>query len=207
MGKTVTRVPRSEGDWIYTASGRKFWPLDPRPDEIHIQDIAEHLSGICRWNGACSPKYSVAEHSVRVARAAEARLRGRCQTPERIRLVALAGLLHDASEAYLCDLVSPMKGSRALKRIYEGFEAGLMAAVWERFGLPEGLPLDVMWADQILRATEFRDLMRNCPEVPGSLRGIAPLPERIDEPLSPEQARDAFLAEYERIQRREERCS
>jgi hypothetical protein len=198
MGTTATRVTRGNGDWIYTASGKKFWPLDPRPEEIDIGDIAEHLSGVCRFNGACKPKYSVAEHSVRVARAVEVRVRGRGLGPKRVRTNVLSALLHDGSEAYICDLTRPMKGSRALSRVYKGFEAGLQAAIWEKFGLPEGVPPDVHWADMILLATEFRDLMQNC-AMPECLARISPLPDPIW-PLSSEEARVWFLRAYEEIE-------
>ena len=60
-------LDRRLGNWMQTAHGRKAWPLDPRPSDIHIDDIAHHLAHICRFNGACSTLYCVAEHSVRVS--------------------------------------------------------------------------------------------------------------------------------------------
>ena len=56
-----------KGDWIFTASGRQFWALDPRAEEIHIEDVAHALSMQCRWGGMVHTWYSVAEHCVRVA--------------------------------------------------------------------------------------------------------------------------------------------
>ena len=54
-------------DWIQTYSGKKFYPLDPRPEDIDIRDIAHALSLNCRFNGHCRCFYSVAEHSVGVS--------------------------------------------------------------------------------------------------------------------------------------------
>ena len=55
------------GDWMQTHSGLRFYPLDPRPEDIRIEDIAHALPMICRFNGHCSRFYSVAEHSLNVA--------------------------------------------------------------------------------------------------------------------------------------------
>lgn len=137
------------GDWVGTWSGRAFWPLDPRPEELSIEDIAHHLSLQCRWAGATSEFYSVAEHSVRVARLLPPGLR-------------LAGLLHDAAEAYLLDLPRPLKRAPEL-RAYADAEERLQRAVARRWGLPHPLPAAVKEADDILLATELRDLLpRRC---------------------------------------------
>ena len=82
-------------NWIETASGLKYHFLDPQPDEIDIQDIAFALSNKSRFSGH-TQFFSVAEHSVCVAYRLPAHLR-------------LAGLLHDAAEAYLGDIPSPLK--------------------------------------------------------------------------------------------------
>lgn len=197
MSRTITRVPRSDKDWIYTASGRKFWPLDPRPEEIDIADIAHALANICRFNGHCRPFYSVAEHSVRVSQQAELRARGKGLDLKGAREMALWGLLHDASEAYLCDLTRPMKGSWQLGRTYAGFEAGLTQTIAERFGLPGRIPMDVHWADEILLATEFRDLMPGC-EMPERVRQVAPLPNRIL-PVPSLEAGHLFVSAFTRL--------
>ena len=52
------------GDWMQTYSGFQFWPLDPRPEEIHVIDIAHSLANQCRYAGHCREFYSVAQHSV-----------------------------------------------------------------------------------------------------------------------------------------------
>src|ERR1700693_75116 len=66
-GARPTHGPR-KGDWIQTFTGRQFWPLDPRPEEVCIEDIAHGLSNECRFAGQCRSFYSVAQHSVLCAR-------------------------------------------------------------------------------------------------------------------------------------------
>lgn len=51
-----------KGDWILTFTGRRFYPLDPRPEDVCLEDIAHALSLICRYNGHSRFFYSVAEH-------------------------------------------------------------------------------------------------------------------------------------------------
>src|SRR5690242_11754504 len=92
-----SRQPR-RGDWMQTYTGRRFWPLDPRVDDIDIGDIAHHLSLVCRFAGACREFYSVAQHCVGVSYV--------CDPKD-----ALWGLLHDAAEAYVGDMVRPLKRS------------------------------------------------------------------------------------------------
>jgi uncharacterized protein len=85
-----------KGDWIQTFTGLAFWPIDPRPDEIRLEDIVGALSKLCRFGGHCLRFYSVAEHCVHVA----------SQAPSHLKLAAL---MHDASEAYLVDVPRPIK--------------------------------------------------------------------------------------------------
>lgn len=133
-------------DWIQTFTGIIFWPLDPRPEEIRIEDIAHALSMQCRFGGHCKTFYSVAEHSVRVSR----------ELPQPLRLW---GLLHDAAEAYLIDLPRPLKRFSEMGRLYLEIEDRLMVTVCERFGLPLSQPPEVKRMDTRLLVTEKRDLM------------------------------------------------
>lgn len=82
--------------WIQTFTGRAFWPLNPRPEDVDLVDIAHALAMKCRYSGHCKRFYSVAEHSVLVSRMVD---------PQH----ALAALLHDAGEAYLPDVPRPIK--------------------------------------------------------------------------------------------------
>lgn len=145
MAPSKTRI----GDWMQTSTGRQFWPIDPRPDEVDIRDIAHHLSNICRFTGAVSQFYSVAEHSVHVSRLMP-------------RGIQIYGLLHDASEAYICDLARPVKKHSALGAEYELVEKRIQDAVWAAFGLkltPE-IEREIDEADKRMLAVEALDLMR-----------------------------------------------
>ena len=136
---------------ILTAGGRFVDLLDPRPETIHLDDIAHGLALTCRFVGQCRGFYSVAEHSVRVSRVCDP-------------LDALWGLLHDADEAYLPDLPRPLKGHVP---DFSAIKARMTAAVVERFDLARRTlsgttteePLSVIRADGTLLATEGRDLM------------------------------------------------
>lgn len=90
------------GDWMETWQGVRFYPLDPRPAEVLLADVAHHLARINRYNGACEwQHYSVAEHSVLMADW----LYAEYGCP----LLAYQGLFHDAPEAYIGDMVRPLK--------------------------------------------------------------------------------------------------
>jgi uncharacterized protein len=133
------------GDWMQTYSGGRFWPIDPVPEEVEITDIARALSMMCRYNGHCSRFYSVGEHSVIVSRLVP---------PED----ALWGLLHDASEAYIADIVKPAK------RFIEGYQAveeRIMAAVCQKFGLSNEQPRSVKYVDQHLPKDEMQQLLKH----------------------------------------------
>ena len=108
--------------YITTVTGIHFYPLNPNPKDIDIEDIAHALSLICRANGHFRHFYSVAQHCI--ACAEEAIERG--YSPE----VILGCLLHDASEAYLCDVTRPVK-----KHIpqYLQAEEKLQEVIWKRF--------------------------------------------------------------------------
>ena len=141
------------GDWIQTASGRRFWPLDPRPEDVDIEDIAHALSLQCRFSGHTKSHYSIAEHSLRVMWCVET-MYGQWTTP----WLKLWALLHDASEAYLQDMPSPIKHMPEMAA-YRAAEMMVQRCVCVQFGLPLKMPRVVHQADQILCATEARDLM------------------------------------------------
>ena len=172
-----------KGDWIFTASGRQFWALDPRAEEIHIEDVAHALSMQCRWGGMVHTWYSVAEHCVRVAE---------ILPPEQ----KLAGLLHDAAEAYLVDLPRPIKRSMP---IYDEAEARIFRCVAERFGIPDVMSAEIHRADGIICETERRDLMPAMPVHLDKSRtmGAEPLPGIIY-PWTQADARRRFLQSFVR---------
>lgn len=137
-----------QGDWMQTASGRKFWPIDPRPDEVFIDDIAHALSNVCRFGGHCREFYSVAEHSILVSYDVEPRL-------------AMAGLLHDASEAYISDIVRPAKKHVAG---YSEIEQRLQDAIGEAFGVSREAFAAVKSSDNAVLLDEQAQIMLPPPD-------------------------------------------
>lgn len=175
--------------WQHTASGQRFYALDPSPEELHIEDIAHALSNQCRFAGHTIRHYSVAEHSYHVSH--------RCDPAD-----ALWGLLHDASEAYLVDVPKPIKVADSM-RGYREAEQALMDAVCARFGLPWVEPASVRQADIDVLFTERRDLLPPIDDPLGEwgmgLKGepIAGLDLRA--PVTPSQARALFLHRFETL--------
>lgn len=144
--------PLRQGDWIETFTGRRFWPLDPQVSDVVIEDIAHALSMLCRYNGHCRCFYSVAEHSVHVAAYM-------AKTPigQYDRDLQLAALLHDAAEAYLADVPSPIKPF--LTNYYEA-EARVEKVIAVAFGLDmaEASPF-IKRIDTRIRVDESKALM------------------------------------------------
>ena len=139
------------GPWLATyPTGTPFYPADPRVEDIHIEDIAQALSHICRYGGHVPTHYSGAQHSVLVSLLCE-REAGR---PE-----ARWGLLHDAAEAYLGDLIWPLKQVPELAAPFARLEERILRLVAERFDLEWPMPEAVKWADLSIRAAEARDLL------------------------------------------------
>lgn len=128
-----------------TFTGKRIDPFNMTPADVCIEDIAHHLSLVCRYNGAVPYHYSVGQHSLLVAdllmlHGAQPRLE-------------LAGLLHDASEAYINDVTTPVKYN-AMSEDYRALEWRLQRLVEAVFDLPYGLTeADIVkWADK--EATE-----------------------------------------------------
>lgn len=168
-------------DWIATYSGRPFFPMAPRVEDVRIADIAHALANLCRFAGHTRSFYSVAQHSVLVSRL--------CDPAD-----ALWGLLHDASEAYLCDIVSPVKHTAGLDG-YRHIERQLQEVIAQAFGLPLHEPHSVKAADRVLLKTEQRDLM---PMPDGWLPGGTTLGHRLV-PLEPRAAERLFLLRFHEL--------
>jgi uncharacterized protein len=172
--------------YFRTYTGREVHPLDPKPHEISIFDVARSLSQMCRFLGHTRAFYSVAQHSVLVSKLVP-------------REDALWGLLHDASEAYLCDLPSPIKRDTEMS-IYRIAEDRLMLAVCERYDLPPEMPRSVAIADKVALATEFRDVTTvDDLNWIGAECGCNPLDGQTITPWPPEVAEQAFLDRFEEL--------
>lgn len=166
------------GDFIQTFTGKAFFPMDPRSQEVDIRDIAHALSMQCRYAGHCRRFYSVAEHSVLIAR----------WLVGKNKPAAIYGLLHDASEAYLCDVPRPVK---PYLNGYGEAELRVQAAVWAHFGLRGHVPAIVKEADDRILADELVNMTR----MPWHARHADPL----GVPMmywSPAEAEREFLNTY-----------
>ena len=167
--------------WMETYTGKHVDVLNMEPSDVRIEDIAHHLSLICRFGGACREFYSVAQHSVRVV----------TLVPEKLKLAAL---LHDAAEAYVGDIIRPGKtiGNELLEEI-------ILEVIAEAFGLPEGFEANplIKKADTRMLLMEARDLMHS--------KGAdweAPAVELYEDkliPYSPQIAEQSFLLYYHAI--------
>ena len=191
-------VIRTDHNFIRTFSGTRFWPLAPKAEDVKLEDIAHALSLVCRWTGHTYGFYSVAEHSLRVSMEAERMILARGASFELAWDVALWGLLHDATEAYICDLAGPLKGSTALADLYKSYEARLMGAIAKRFDLMPHMPAVVKEADHIMLATEARDLM-GVPEDEAErwgFGGVTPL-KRTIYPMDIERVKAGFMQRFE----------
>lgn len=200
--------PQTErkGDWMQTYSGRQYWPLDPRADEVDVEDIAHHLSMICRYCGACLLFWSVAEHSVGVLAVIEGDMR-RAGIPldEPLgRKFRLAALFHDAPEAYCHDLIRP------IKRCVHGYDR-VEAANYDAIALAVGLPMlsemdaqRIKLADNAMLLAEQALLMAPAPakwspiDVPAEMLADARafVQRNRGETLAPREAKALFRAEY-----------
>lgn len=162
---------------VRTPSGRELLLVAPRREDIAIADIARALSRICRWNGAVSEWYSVAQHSVLVS--------------QQCSVGALFGLLHDAAEAYLGDVSRPLKALPSMAG-YRALEEMWQRVIFHRFGLKGDVPTEVWLADDWVLAWERRDLI-------DGTSTLNTLPETRLRGLRPRDAEEAFLERFEEL--------
>jgi len=182
-GKGIRDGFSEKDSWIQTYSGRRFCPTNPDPESIVIQDIAHALSMQCRFSGHTKDFYSVAQHSVGVSYL--------CNEED-----ALWGLLHDASEAYLVDIPSPLKTSGEFNP-YLKFEKNMMEAVCKRFKLSLEEPKSVKRADKIMLGLEANKLMSPLRDDWNYKFESAPF---NFEPLQPRDAKNLFLRRFFELQ-------
>lgn len=154
---------------ILTVSGVEVNVFKPTPDMFHIEDIASGLSKICRFTGQIPKFYSVAQHSVLCSRAV-------------YREYKLAALLHDASEAYIQDIASPIKQNLP---DYLQLEDLVMRWIAERFQFEYPLPEAVHKIDKVLFNIENRTFRGNGNE------GVT-----LRDFWSPDKAYKEFMLDY-----------
>lgn len=147
-------------NWMQTYGGEPFSPLTATEDDVHITDIAHALGMVCRYAGHCRRFYSVAEHCVILSHTVD---------PEN----ALWALLHDATEAYVGDMVRPLKVDMPA---YRAVEDRLMAVIARKYGLPgTDMPAQVKEHDTRIVNDERAALMAPSRLPWGMLEGFEPL--------------------------------
>jgi len=132
-----------KGPTVTMCGGNVVSLYNTTTEMISIEDIALTLSKICRYGGRCNKFYSVAEHSVHVSKHVS-------------RKYALAGLLHDAGEAYLIDVPKP------LQIIFQGYnklEERILSIIFEKFGIDSRIPRQVLEADKYIAMCEYKRLV------------------------------------------------
>lgn len=160
----VLAVDERRGPYIATYTGR-FHPFDPQPQDVRIDDIAHSLSSLVRYTGHGGQRYSVAEHSVHIARW----LRGAGYDID----TQLAGLMHDAPEALsgFGDVARPSKSRAPI--IKETEDAIYRLAIAPAFGLSPDIPDAVHEADMRICADEMAQNMREVDPNVGPPLGIS----------------------------------
>lgn len=134
--------------WLQSMSGRIINPTLLDINDVDIDDIAHSLSHLVRFTGHCAKPYTVAQHSVLVSLI--------CNP-----VFAREALLHDAAEAYVNDLNTPVK--RLLPK-YEELEDDIIHVIYKKYGLAVSVPDDVITADQkMFRLEVLRFFPNGCP--------------------------------------------
>lgn len=169
--------------WIQTYTDVAFDLIKCVPADVRIVDIAHALSNLCRFNGHCTQFYSVAQHSFLAS----------YQVP---REDALAALMHDAAEAYVGDVVSPLK---MMLPDYRKVEDHVASVVRAAFGLPMYLPESIREVDVRMCETERRQLLGYPPPKLWSIpEGTEPY-DLVIHPWGSEEACEFFLERFEEL--------
>lgn len=179
-------MERNAEPFIVAAGGTEIHVPGLREEDIHLRDIAHALSNQCRFLGHCSSFYSVAQHSVFVMKLLEFSY---CS-----QSIQLAGLLHDAHEAYTGDFPAPFKATVAGWRAFEDYVEKI---VRRRFRL-EPDAMQVAWAavkeaDTIALHFEAYHLFHGAKWYDKALVECVPEGMRFFSPLEPKRAKYEFL--------------
>ena len=121
---------------LETVSGKQIDIINPDPNSIDVVDIFWVLSRMPRFNGHSVTliPYNVAQHSLFVAKTAQ-KLSGLKKNSPEWCLYGVYGCLHDAHEAYIGDLPSPVKRNPDLRPIFKSMEEKLDVAIFSALGI------------------------------------------------------------------------
>lgn len=173
---TALKAATIKGPTILLYSGRYFSYERPHDSDWTLEDIAHGLAMTCRFGGQARRFYSVAEHSVYVSLLVP---------PE----LAWDALMHDAAEAFICDMPKPLK---EILPDYKRIEKHVESAIIERYGLIDPMPREIKLADiQMLRAEQLQ-IMRNDDDWHWTFD--VPQPDITIAALAPDDAKALFIA-------------
>lgn len=185
MNAAIQSLHSKEKAYIATFTGKQFFLLEPKLEDIDIFDIAHALSLQCRWTGHVKYHYSIAQHSVYCS------LIG----PEN---EAFERLMHDASEAYMGDMNRPLKHYTEAGPAYRKQEAVIQSAICQRFGLAQVEPPSVHLADNAMLYAEKEQIMGyKFEEAENWERYHDDYPRPIISKWTPEYAEVMFLKQFE----------
>jgi 5'-deoxynucleotidase YfbR-like HD superfamily hydrolase len=167
--------------FVRTISGKLLDIFNPVDELIDIDDIAHALAHICRYNGHVKRHYSVAQHCVIISNYVKPQY-------------ALEGLMDDSPEAYIGDMISPIK---RILHAFKDIEKPLQAAIYRRYAIRSSKTshTNVKKIDRKALRTEQRDLT-NRPG-PYTMREVLPLDKIV--PLSASKAKVLFLKRFEEL--------
>lgn len=174
-----------KGASIVLSDGATLYLETPDPNVMGPEIIGHALSQLCRWTGQCLRFFSVAQHSVIVSKIVP-------------REHAMAGLMHDASEAFIGDVNRPLKYAlnQAAPGMLSDIEDRLHTAIAKRYGFEFPHNESVKHADNVSLATEKRDIL---PVDAIPMMGLPdPLPSPL-KPLGPRGAKTLWLSRYEEL--------
>ena len=167
---------------ILTYTGKTIDPFNIKLSDICIEDIAHGLSLLCRYSGQCNRFFSVAEHSIIMAVYSGFR-----------KYHPLAMLLHDAAEAYIGDIIRPVK--RELSQ-FRQFETNFITAItYKLTDLMPSVFATVKSPDNIMLATEAYRMMNGDIDVSDTLIDLN-IPFYYFDPLEAERR---FLSLYKEL--------
>lgn len=184
LGKVLLKLSTGKHPLISTYLGNRFDPIKPSIEQVDVIDIAHGLANQGRFNGQTKTYYSIAQHSLMVADIVYA-LTGDLR-------LTYAALHHDDTEAYLGDVVKPLK---ALLPIYAYLEDQVNEIIAQALNIDFSDYQCIKQADLIALATERRDLMPNTQEDWSYLDGVVPRAGVIV-PMDADSAQDEFLHKH-----------
>lgn len=185
--KIIKTNKNTNHNYLWVLGGKRIYLDNPRPDDFNINTIAIALSRICRY--ACHTKHfhSVAYHSVLVSQ----------QCPEKLKL---HGLLHDASEAYLHDIIKPLKRLPSIDKAYSPIENLFMKAIAKCFDFEytNKTKKEIKEIERSIELAEIRDLIE-LPEDEIIVDIKNALPMSLNCEYLPKEASELFLENYYKL--------